>query len=52
VHGKGLRSGIDGPVLKALVPTLLARWDDVLAFVTARLQHGGSGAVYVLLRRH
>ena len=51
VHGKGLRSGTYGPVLKALVPNLLARWDDVLAFVTARLKHGGSGAVYVLLRR-
>jgi DNA-nicking Smr family endonuclease len=51
VHGKGLRSGTHGPVLKGLVPTWLARFDDVLAFVTARLPDGGSGALYVLLRR-
>lgn len=51
VHGKGLRSGSYGPVLKGLVPTLLARWDEVLAFVTAQSKHGGSGAIYVLLKR-
>jgi len=51
IHGKGLRSGPEGPVLKARVQRWLAQWDDVLAFVTARARDGGSGAVYVLLRR-
>lgn len=51
VHGKGTRSGPDGPVLKASVPDWLARRGDVLAFVSASGKHGGSGAVYVLLRR-
>jgi DNA-nicking Smr family endonuclease len=52
VHGKGTRSGPDGPVLKAVIQQWLIHWDDVLAFVSAQRRHGGSGAVYVLLRRH
>lgn len=51
IHGKGLRSGPRGPVLKTCVQRWLARWDEVLAFVSARARDGGSGAVYVLLRR-
>ena len=51
VHGKGLGSGPRGPVLKTMVNRELRRWDDVLAFCTTRPQHGGSGAVYVLLKR-
>ena len=51
IHGKGTRSGPNGPVLKQLVHHCLARWDEVLAFASAQLKHGGGGAVYVLLRR-
>ena len=51
IHGKGLGSGPGGPVLKMHVQGWLARWDEVLGFVTARARDGGSGAVYVLLRR-
>ena len=51
IHGKGLGSGPGGPVLKMHVQRWLARWDEVLGFVTARARDGGSGAVYVLLRR-
>lgn len=51
IHGKGTRSGPDGPVLKRLVHRWLARWDEVLAFASAQTRHGGSGAVYVLFRR-
>lgn len=51
VHGKGSRSGPGGPVLKHAVQEWLARWNDVLAFASADRRHGGSGAVYVLLRR-
>ncbi|GEM_PF-243744 len=49
VHGKGLRSGPRGPVLKAMVLTLLRRSSHVLAFVSARGVDGGTGAVYALL---
>lgn len=51
VHGKGLRSGARGPVLKASVNRWLRQWDEVLAFVSAPARDGGTGAVYVLLRR-
>lgn len=49
VHGKGLRSGHRGPVLKAAVSAVLRRTGAVLAFVSARRVDGGTGAVYVLL---
>jgi DNA-nicking Smr family endonuclease len=51
IHGKGARSGPEGPVLKAGVQHWLAQWDDVLAYVSAKRRDGGSGAVYVLLQR-
>jgi DNA-nicking Smr family endonuclease len=51
IHGKGWRSGNRGPVLKPLVARWLMRRDDVLAFCTARPVDGGSGALYVLLKR-
>jgi DNA-nicking Smr family endonuclease len=50
VHGKGLRSKGDGPVLKQRLDGWLRRRDDVLAFCSALPAHGGTGAVYVLLR--
>jgi len=49
VHGKGLRSGHRGPVLKAAVNTILRRTGAVLGYVSARPVDGGTGAVYVLL---
>lgn len=51
IHGKGLRSGPDGPVLKPKTVSVLRRRDDVLAFANARPVDGGTGAVLVLLRR-
>lgn len=51
IHGKGLRSKSEGPVLKRLVDRLLRRRGDVVAFRSARAVDGGSGAVIVLLRR-
>jgi DNA-nicking Smr family endonuclease len=50
VHGKGLRSKNAAPVLKAKVGHWLAQRDEVLAFVQARAEDGGSGAVVVLLK--
>lgn len=49
VHGKGLRSGHRGPVLKSAVEAVLRRTGAVLAYVSARRTDGGTGAVYVLL---
>jgi len=51
VHGKGLRSRAEGPVLKRLTATMLARRKDVLAYASARPAQGGTGAVVVLLAR-
>ncbi len=49
IHGKGLRSGPDGPRLKRLTARLLSRHSDVRAFASAPPTDGGTGAVYVLL---
>ena len=51
IHGKGLGSGDRGPILKAKVDNWLRKWDPVLAFISARQVDGGTGAVYVLLRK-
>jgi DNA-nicking Smr family endonuclease len=50
VHGKGYRSGARGPVLKTAVNLWLRRHGDVMAFTSAKMIDGGTGAVYVLLR--
>jgi DNA-nicking Smr family endonuclease len=50
IHGKGTRSGPAGPILKPSVQLWLSRWNVVLAFVSAQPKHGGSGAIYVLLK--
>ena len=50
IHGKGLRSGPAGPVLKAKTASVLRRREDVLAFASARAVDGGTGAVLVLLQ--
>ena len=49
IHGKGLRSGHRGPVLKGVVSSVLRRVGAVVAYVSARQVDGGTGAVYVLL---
>ena len=49
VHGKGLRSGQRGPVIKQTVNALLRRVGAVIAFSSARQVDGGTGALYVLL---
>ena len=50
IHGKGLRSRAEGPVVKRLVDGLLRRRADVLAFASAKPAEGGTGAVIVLLK--
>ena len=51
VHGKGWSSKDHKPVLKTKLNSWLKQDDDVLAFCSAPLEDGGTGAVYVLLRR-
>jgi len=48
IHGKGRQ---ETPILKNKVNQWLRGAKCVLAFTSAALPHGGSGAVYVLLRR-
>ena len=50
VHGKGLGSVNNEPVLKKLVHKWLVQRSDVIAFCQARPADGGSGAVIVLLK--
>jgi len=50
VHGKGFRSK-DKPVIKPMVNRWLRAVGSVLAFHSALPKDGGSGAVYVLLRK-
>lgn len=50
IHGKGLGSPGQEPVLKHLARAWLARRDEILAFCQARPQDGGDGALLILLR--
>jgi len=50
IHGKGFRSR-EKPVIKPMVNRWLRATEKVLAFHTALPKDGGSGAVYVLLKR-
>lgn len=51
VHGKGYGSQQKRPVLKNQINKWLRQRDEVLAFCSARQIDGGTGAVYVLIRR-
>jgi DNA-nicking Smr family endonuclease len=50
IHGKGLRAGRTGPVLKQTVDAMLRQHAQVAAFTSAARDAGGTGAVYVLLK--
>jgi DNA-nicking Smr family endonuclease len=55
VHGRGLNSPDSIPVLKERLPVWLNRGPArkiVKAFSSARPYDGGTGAIYVLMRRH
>ncbi|MDR5868004.1 Smr/MutS family protein [Halomonas koreensis] len=51
VHGKAWGAQADYPVIKSHVNAWLREWPSVLAFCSATEADGGTGAVYVLLRR-
>jgi DNA-nicking Smr family endonuclease len=50
IHGKGMRSGPRGPVIKTAVNMILRKTAPVLAFTSARRVDGGTGAINVLLK--
>lgn len=50
IHGRGLSSKNNEPILKSRVGNWLAQCEDVLAFCQAPPALGGSGAVIVLLK--
>ena len=52
IHGKGNRSRHKGPVIKYKLNHWLRQRDEVLAFCSARPVDGGTGAIYLLLKRH
>ena len=51
VHGKGYRANVEQPVLKNRVNSWLRQHPDVLAFSSARPRDGGTGAVYILIKK-
>jgi len=51
VHGRGKGSFDNKPAIKTHVNQWLRSSNEVLAFCSALPNHGGTGAVYVLLRR-
>jgi DNA-nicking Smr family endonuclease len=50
IHGKGYGTASDAPVLKNRINAWLRQHHEVLAFCSAQLRDGGTGALYVLLR--
>jgi len=52
VHGKGERNPNDIAMLKSCINQWLPEFDEVLAFHSAQKRHGGTGAVYVLLKKN
>ncbi|MCK5889470.1 MAG: Smr/MutS family protein [Methylococcales bacterium] len=50
IHGKGYRSSDNQPVLKNDVNLWLRQHNEVQAFCSTQAKHGGTGAVFVLLK--
>lgn len=50
IHGKGNGSPNSGPVIKRALESWLRPRREVLAYCSARIVDGGTGAIYVLLR--
>ncbi len=51
IHGRGYRSELGRPVIKAQIKQWLRATPEVIAYCSAQAKHGGTGAVYVLLKR-
>ncbi len=51
-HGKAARLDGKKPMIKSHVNTWLRQHEKVLGFTSCVARHGGTGALYVLLKRH
>ncbi len=51
IHGKGLSSQEGRSILKSKVNHWLQQYSAVMAFSSAQIADGGTGAVYILLKR-
>ena len=51
IHGRGRKNPQQAPVLKRAIDAWLSHHKQVLAYCSAREHDGGTGAVYVMLRR-
>lgn len=51
VHGRGHNSSSNGAVLKSYVNRWLPEMEEIQAYCSAQPQHGGAGAVYIMLRK-
>ena len=51
LHGKGERNPDNVALIKSHLAIWLPQLDQVMAFHSAQARHGGTGAVYVLLRK-
>ena len=51
-HGKAARLDGKKPMIKSHVNTWLRQHEKVLGFTSCVARHGGTGAIYVLLKRH
>ncbi|HYF97786.1 MAG TPA: Smr/MutS family protein [Coxiellaceae bacterium] len=51
IHGKGQASESGNAVLKGLLNEWLPQQSNVLAFASSQPKHGGTGALYVLLKK-
>jgi DNA-nicking Smr family endonuclease len=51
LHGKGDRNPDKIALLKSHLAIWLPQLEQVMAFHSAQPQHGGSGAVYIMLRK-
>lgn len=52
IHGKGHRSSMRCPLMKNMVNSWLKQLPYILAFSSCLPRDGGTGALYVLLKRH
>lgn len=51
IHGKGYGSQDATPVIKKYIPGWLQEYSNVLAYCSCPVSDGGTGAVYVLMKR-
>jgi DNA-nicking Smr family endonuclease len=51
LHGKGDRNPDKVATIKSHLAVWLPQIEEVLAFHSAQKQHGGTGAVYVMLKK-